>query len=332
MLLARPGGKLFARSKEAGFEAEPFSFFSRFGLLSMGRLAGILRAQGADVLHLHDGDAVSLGVPAAAMLRNALRVVVHRRIASPLRRNALTRWKYSPRRVAAFIAVSKSAEQGLLDFGIPASRIRIVPSGVDLAALDPLADKAGRRQELELGDGFWIGTASTLSPKKNNETFLLAAAQVALKIPESRFLILGDGPERSRLESMAKDLDLGPDRVRFLGHRDDAVRYIAALDLFLFPSISEGSPGALKEAMALEIPVIAANARGNDEIVRSGTGVLVPPHDAEVWADAAFEIFKNRAWAREIAKAGATHIREHFSMEQMALKTAQIYRELPPAG
>lgn len=328
LLLARPEGPLLAKSKEAGLEAEPFRYFSAYGLLSIGRLAGLLRSRGADILHLHDADAVSLGAAAGRMLRGEAKLVVHRRIASPMRKNAVTRWKYDPRHIAAFVAVSKSAEQSLLDFGISPSKIRVIPSGVDTAGLAPLPDKAAARQALGLESGYWIGTVTTLAPKKNNETFLLAAAKILAKIPDARFLIVGDGPERARLEDMAKALNLDPSRMRFLGYQSQATRYTAVLDLFLFPSVLEGSPGAPKEAMALEIPVIAANSRGNDEIVRSGTGVLVPPTDAEVWADAVFELHKNTAWAREMAKAASAHVRENFSMEQMARKTANLYREI----
>lgn len=326
-LLARGRGELIRRVKETGIDSASFDFVFRYGPLAIGRLAGLLREKEARILHIHDGEGVSLGAPAAA-LNPQVKLVVHRRIASPMRNNWLTRWKYSPKRVSAYVAVSESAKKSLLNFGIPEEKIHLIPSGIDLEQLSPVTDRIALRRELNLPEGIWIGTVTTLEAKKNNETFLRAAAQIGEKIPEAKFLLVGDGPQRKQLEGLAFSLGLKPDQFHFAGFQERAARFTAAMDLFLFPSLLEGSPGALKEAMALETPVIAANAPGNQEIVRDRLGILVPPSDAQAYAQTAVLLLQNREEAQKLAKAAAVFVRENFSMKSLVEKTTALYREL----
>lgn len=327
LLLARKRSPLFAKAAAEGLEAQPFDPLSRLGPLSMGRLAGILREAGADILHLHDGDAVSLGLP-AALTNRRLRVVAHRRIASPMRRNPLTRWKYSVKRIAAYVAVSESAKAPLVEFGIPQEKIRLIPSGVDLERIRPPEDRNGLRRELGLEEGTWIGTVTALNPKKNLQTFLRAAARIARELPGARFLVVGEGSERGALEDLARSLLLGRERLRFAAYQEEAWRFAAALDVFVFCSLLEGSPGALKEAMALGVPVVAGNSPGTSEIVADGTGVLVPAAEPDVYADAILHVLGHAPWAREMAARGAERVRSRFSMHQMIERTAALDREL----
>jgi glycosyltransferase involved in cell wall biosynthesis len=331
LLLARPGSELSRRARDAGCEVEAFDFSWPYAPRAILRLRRRLRALGASLLHLHDGTAVSLGVPAGAGLRG-LALVVHRRIASPLRRNPATRWKYAPKRIAAYVAVSESARRSLLDVGVPPAKIHLIPSGLDPRRLAPAADRAHLRAELGLLPGLWLGTACALEPKKNVETFVRAAALLAAQLPEARFLVLGDGPERAQLEGLGARLGLVPKRLRFEGLREDATRWIAALDLFVFPSLREGSPGVVKEAMAVGVPVLAADAPGTREVVAHDTGRLVPPFAADAYAEAALALLEDPAGRAALAARAREHVCRHFDVRLTLERTARLYRELTQAS
>jgi glycosyltransferase involved in cell wall biosynthesis len=328
-LLARPRSELYRR---AGLEPNctrvAFDFRSRYNPLTMIRLCQVLRKSGADVLHLHDSRAIALGVPAASVL--GLRVILHRRISSPVRRNPWSLSVYRARCIAAYIAVSESARSTLLDLPVPTGSTRVIPSGVSDHELMPPAKRRELRRALGMEETTWIGTVGSLDLKKDTATFLRMAGMLKDIQPSWRYLIVGRGPERRRLRTITEELGL-ESFVRFTGHVTDAHRFTAALDAFVFPSLREGSPGAIKEAMSLGIPVIAADSPGTTEVVRPGTGWLVPPRDYRGFASAVLEVMGDSSSTADIAQRARTHVAKNFPIRATIEQTVALYRELGSA-
>ena len=155
--------------------------------------------------------------------------------------------------------------------------------------------------------------------------FLLEAA---VHVPDALFVFAGDGEERSRLEDRARQLHIA-DRVRFLGSRQDVPALLACCDVFVLPSLYEGLPLSVLEAMAAGRPVVATSISGTDEAVVDGvTGLLVPPSDAGALAAALNRVLSDRDLAARLANAGRTAVNEKFSSEIMVRNTAQLYEEL----
>ena len=325
-LLASPRGELYRR---AGLDPTcsriAFDLRSRYNPFALIRLCRILRKCKADVLHLHDSQAIALGVPAATIL--GLRVVLHRRISSPIRRNPCSLRVYRARCIEAYIAVSESARRTLLDLPVAIERTRLIPSGVNTYQIMPSAERFELRRSLDMEETTWIGTVGSLDPKKDIETFIRTAALLAVTHPEWRYLVVGKGPEQARLERVTSELGL-TSKVRFTGHVKDAHRYTAALDAFVFPSLREGSPGAIKEAMSLGIPVIAANSPGTTEVVRPGTGKLALQRDSEAFAAAIESVFAQPTATREMIERARHHVAECFPIRRTIDETVSLYRLL----
>ncbi|HKE02262.1 MAG TPA: glycosyltransferase, partial [Planctomycetota bacterium] len=279
-LVALRDGPCFRAARERALPVEGIKPFFRYDPISIARLSRWIERDEPHVVHLHDGGAAAIGVSAA----NATGVpaIVHRRIASPFRRGWLSGWKRDPSRVARFIAVSEVVASVLREAGIPERAIAVVPSGIDVAAL--ASTRPSPDLERLAPSSPRIATVAKLAPKKGVDVVLEAFARIAREIPEARLLVVGEGPEEAALRAKATGLGL-EGRAVFTGSRSDVPAIVAGLDLFLFGSEREGSPGAVREAMALGVPVVAVAAPGTVEVL-GDAGATVPIGDAAALADA----------------------------------------------
>jgi glycosyltransferase involved in cell wall biosynthesis len=147
-------------------------------------------------------------------------------------------------------------------------------------------------------------------------------------VPNASFAIAGDGPNRAALEAYAASVGVS-DRVRFLGHRQDVPSLLAAADLFVLPSLYEGLPLSVLEAMASGVPVIATGIGGTDEVVRDGeTGTLVPPADPAALAAAIVRTLGDRERASRLALAARALVAREYSVASMVRSVSQLYDAL----
>ena len=142
---------------------------------------------------------------------------------------------------------------------------------------------------------------------------------------------VGDGPLRDRLEETAHAYDLD-DRVRFLGHREDALQLMVASDLVVLPSAYEGLPNVVLEAMRLRKPVVATAAPGTTEVVIDGeTGMLVPIGNPPLLARAIRDVIRDPAMAARFGEAGRASAEARFRTDTMVAQFADLYEELARA-
>ncbi len=219
----------------------------------------------------------------------------------------------------AFIAVAPSHGRYLVEHeGCPAAKVRVIPNGVDLERFRPLPRDEGLRRELGIPGGAPLaGIVAALRPEKNHELFLEAAAWIRRKVPQARFLVVGDGAQRGRLEGLAAELSLS-ESVRFLGTRNDVPAVLSLLDVLVLSSHMEANPVSILEAMACESPVVATAVGSVPESVIDGrTGYLVPPGDAGRIAERVIELFQDPARRAAFGRAGREHVAAHGSSQRM---------------
>ena len=179
--------------------------------------------------------------------------------------------------------------------GLPERKVRIIHNGVDTEAMR--VEDTSVRHELGLDDEHQlVGTLAALRPEKDLETFLHAAALVSGHRPLARFLVVGDGPRRTTLENLARELGL-EHRVVFMGQRTDVAAVLSAMDVFVLTSYTvECFPMALLEAMACSTAAVCTAVGGIPELVDEGvTGYLVPPKDPEALAERLAELLRSPA-------------------------------------
>ena len=182
------------------------------------------------------------------------------------------------------------------------------------------------RRELGIGPGtLLIGTVGRLSPVKGHGQFL-RAAKLILEREDARFLIVGDGPLRGELAISARQLGIDH-ACAFVGSRSDVYDLVAAMDIFVLPSLDEGIPMALLEAMALRVPVVATAVGGVPEVVaHRETGLLVESRDEPGLAAACLELARDPNGARKLAARARRTVEEAFSHEGNGLALVETYR------
>ena len=211
-------------------------------------------------------------------------------------------------------------------------RTEVVVHGVLLDEVRAqLAQRDGAREELGIGaDEIAVGTIANFRAQKDYPNLLAAARSLIDRGWNGRVVAVGQGPLEAEMRALHERLGLG-DRVLLLGQRADAVRVLAACDIFTMASDNEGLPVALMEALALGLPVAATAVGGIPEAVTDGVeGLLVPPKQPEALADAIAKISGDDALRAEMAAAAST-AGARFDIRVAVARIEQIYRDLVPA-
>jgi glycosyltransferase involved in cell wall biosynthesis len=240
---------------------------------------------------------------------------------SSKRRMANRVLSYAPRTV---VAVSADLKRHLVAEGFPDDRVEVIYNGIDVG---PLPDPAARdRVRRELGiadDALVVGTVARLDPVKDFGTLIRAVAERAGR---ETLLVIGDGPERSRLEALAAELN-ATTSVRFVGHREDARDLLAACDLYANSSISEGISLTILEAMAAGLPIVATRVGGTPEIIDATCGRLVPARQPAAIAAALAELGADVGLRKALGRAARHRVEERFTLDRMVREYRDAYFE-----
>lgn len=318
----RAGGALEARLRDARVQAHPIAFRGDLSPLAALALARAIRSFRPEVIHLHDPHAISAGLM-AARLQGGARLVATRRVDFVLR-GSLSRRKY--RSCDRVIAVSRAIASVLEGSGVPASRLRLVYEGVPARAAPPGGAEALAALGVPPGVPV-VGTIAALTEHKDHTTLLEAATLVLARIPEARFIAVGDGELRPALEARAAALGLG-DRWIWAGFRRDVDVLLPRFTVFCLSSQSEGLGTSLLDAMNFGRPVVATAAGGIPEAVEDGsTGRVVPVKDPRALAEALVEVLSNEERREAMGHAGRRRFEERFTVERMVEETLRVYGE-----
>lgn len=227
------------------------------------------------------------------------------------------------------IAVSKSTREFLLaKENIPPQKVALIYNAVDLERFSPGSPEERRRCRQQFG---WpehtpiVLGAGRLRPQKNFPGFLEAAALLSRSLPEVRFVIAGDGPDRADLENLAQKLGLA-NRARFMGFVTRMRELYRASDAFFFPSHFEGTPMAVLEAMASGLPIVASQIDGTAEVLSDGVeAFLVPVEQTQVFAQRLATVLQDRSRAQDLAQRALAKVREEFSAPAMVQQVERLY-------
>ncbi|NOT61091.1 MAG: glycosyltransferase, partial [Acidobacteria bacterium] len=222
--------------------------------------------------------------------------------------------------------------------GFDTRRVKVVANGIDIQKLDAvtLADAQALRAEYGIAPADCvIGTVARFQETKDLPTLVRAFAQLwhAQKSHGGLHLMLiGDGAERARLETLARELNVY-EALIVTGLRHDVPRFLRALDVFALPSLSEGLPGAVLEAMGAALPVVATNIPTLPELVREGeNGFLVNVKDPSALAERLSRLVVDRDLARRFGQVGRKRVERDFSLPAMLQRYERLYAELVASG
>jgi len=254
--------------------------------------------------------------------------VISRRVDFPLKKNYFSRKKYL-RHIDAVIAISEGVKKVLVESGLPAERIEVIPSGIDFTPYkEALASDHLRREFAFAEDDFLVGIVAHLADHKGHKYLIRAAKILKEHTSKIKIIIVGEGPLRMELTKEAKDSGVD-DFVFFLGFREDVPRILSSLDLFVLSSYLEGLGTSIMDAMACHLPVVATRTGGIPEVVTHGeTGLLVPPRNPSSLARAILKLYKDRELTARLGERGYRVVHKKFSSEAMADNVAALYARL----
>lgn len=285
----------------------------------------LLETRQPDLLHthghradiLHAGLARKREIPTVTTVHGSSRMS---------RRTAFYEWLQFRlfRKFDAVVAVSRPLVEDLRGVGVAPERIQLIPNA--WAGSAPLLSRTRARRSLGLpADAFIVGWVGRLIPVKGCDVFLQSLAQLPdLPIVGS---IIGDGPERARLEGLASTLGLD-DRVHFHGSRDRAAELFSAFDAWALSSRSEGTPMVLFEAMAAGVPIIAARVGGVGDVVSEAEAFLFPPEDPPALADRIRRAYSGGAGVENRVRAAARRLGAEFGTDGWTGRHMELYRSL----
>lgn len=305
-------------------------------LRALREVTAIVRAYRPHVVHTHLAKAGAVGRVAARLA--GARVVLH------TYHGTILRGYFGPGRSSLYalveralarlstrvVAITPLQRQELVAIRVaPASRIALVPLGLDLDPFAEPRDQLAARKALGVPTGVpVVGIVARLVPIKDIGTFLRSIVLLRDRVPAIRALIVGDGEERFALEALARELGLG-DAVHFAGFRADMPEVFAACDAVALSSLNEGSPVVLIEALAAAKGVAATAVGGVPDVVRDGvTGLLVPPRDPPALACALARLLAGDGLAARLGSAGALEVRARFHAARLVGDIERLYLEL----
>jgi glycosyltransferase involved in cell wall biosynthesis len=199
-------------------------------------------------------------------------------------------------------------------------------NGIDVGPLPTADDRRASREALGISnDVVLIGTVARLNAVKNLETLIQATAQ--LRTLPASLLIVGDGPERRTLTTLAESLGVVA-KIRFLGHRDDARRWLGACDIYANSSVSEGVSLTILEGMAAGLPIVATRVGGTPEVVDDACGRLVPARSVEGLAGALHELVAAPALRHALGAAARARVERQFTLDRMVATYQAVYERL----
>jgi len=321
-LVCFPKTSLEERAVQLGISVYPIAIWSEMGLISLVRLFFKIRKIRPDILAFNTPKPILMGTLAARFAPVGA-AIVFRRVSFPLRNNFTSRLKYTWG-LDCIVAISRSIKLQLQAGGIPESLVDIIYEGIDL---NPYPTEV-RSEKHQKSAHITVGTVSHLSSEKGLNYLIEAASLIPDVAQRIRFIIVGEGNCRRELEELVHEKGLD-NCFQFLGFRADSHLMMKDFDLFVLPSLSEGLPSAIMEAMANSLPVVGSDVGGIPELIENGhNGLLVPPADPEKLARAIQQLAEDSETLTRMGDRGRQRVEEKFTLERKIEETENLCHTL----
>jgi len=307
--------------------------------IALFRLYRLIKTGHYDIVHTHTGKAGALGRIAARMA--GVPIVIHGlhgTMTSPnpiLDKIYLFLDRFTGRFTDCFISVGEDLKQRYIErkIGDP-SKYKIIHSGMDLDSFYKAGDlpkEAINKKRRELGvtdEAIVIGKVAALEPRKGHKYAVLAAKELVQRYDNIKFLFVGDGWYRSKLEDMVRRNGL-ENGIIFTGYREDIAEVMAAFDVVILTSLWEGLPQVLVQAAAVGKPIVTFAVEGAKEVVKDGVnGFIVPSKDVDSLVGKLEYLLSDPGKARAMGRQGREIIGDQWTVETMQEKTRKLYDEL----
>src|ERR1051326_2913552 len=317
-----PSVEFYERARRGGISVRMVHCRGRADWRAVREIKQDIAEDGIDLVHTHGYKADLYGYFAARGAEKPIVATCHNWLGGTAALGIYNRLdRMVLKRFSAVAAVSESVRERLLKSGMAAEKIKLIGNGIDVAAF-----ACGEALlELREVDRKVIGIVARLDMQKGFQYLLDAVRELAPRFPSLRVVVVGEGPDRGAIEQMIEQNGLR-DKVMLAGKRSDMANVYASMDIFVQPSLNEGLPMTVLEAMAASKPVIATTVGGIPKIVQEEkTGLLVNPGDASALRNAIARLLGDGDLCRRIAAAGHEWVAKNYTAGAMAMQYRALY-------
>jgi len=320
-----PNVEFYERARRRGISVRMVHCRGRADWRAVREIKQYIAEDGIDLVHTHGYKADLYGYFAARGAEKSVVATCHNwlggtaalRIYNRLDRMALKRF-------SAVAAVSDGVRDWLLNSGIREDKIKVIANGIDVEAFA----RGHLLPELRGADHKIIGVVARLDLQKGFQFLLDAVRELAAQFPRLKVVVVGEGPDRGAIEHMIEQKGLR-DKVMLAGERSDMANVYASMDIFVLPSLNEGLPMTVLEAMAAAKPVIATRVGAIPKVIEDGmNGVLVNPRDAAALRDAIAGLLADEDLCRRMAALGHEWVAKNHTAAAMAQQYRAMYDEV----
>ena len=327
MVVCSAGSAMETYCKEKGYYHLAIKKKSSFDPAYAWQLKKAVRRFSPDLMHLHDAHAHTFAVMAATFFGCHVPLVLSRRVDFPVRKGWLSFFKYNHPLVKKIICVSHEIERITAKAIRNPSKLCTIHSGIDSEKFSTGAQGILRSSYQLDKTTKLIGNTSAIADHKDYFTFVDTAELLLESGEKLKFFIIGDGPDRKKIEAYVKEKGLEKE-ILFTGFRKDVAVILPELDIFLMTSKTEGLGTSLLDALAAAVPVVATQAGGIPEIIRQEeTGLLAGIGDAAGLAAATKRLLEQPSLYEQLKANGREYVK-NFSRWETAEKTLKVYREV----
>jgi glycosyltransferase involved in cell wall biosynthesis len=321
-----PNRELFDRAVGKGARAELIDCRGRLDFRGLRQIRKFIRTSSADIVHTHGYKANFYGYVAARCEDRPVVATCHNWLAGGARLALYNRFdRYLLRRFDAVAAVSEAVSEQLISSGVRRERVRVIDNGVDISIV---GQRELERAQPMSRSGQVVGIVGRLDLQKGFRVLLRAISSIRCHFPHLRLLVVGEGPDRKQIEEIVKQLGLSS-LVTFAGAQVEMADVYRSIDIFVLPSLNEGMPMTILEAMAASRPIVATRVGAVPKaILHRQTGLLVEPGDEAGLAEAMKELLSDPDFSRKLGRSARTHVQKHYSAQAMAQKYRELYSDL----
>ena len=320
-----PNVEFYERARRRGISVRMVHCKGRADWRAVRQIEEYIQEDGIEIVHTHGYKADLYGFLAAWRLGKPVVATCHNWVGGT---TALGIYNHLDRlalkKFGALAAVSDEVAQRLLDSGVPAEKIKTIANGIDVQAFEhaqPLPVLSFTNEKV-------IGMVARLDLQKGFEYLLRAVRELCNTFAGLKVVIVGEGPDRQAIEEMVKEYGL-LSNVVLAGQQSDMPAVYAAMDIFVLPSLNEGLPMTILEAMAASRPVVATRVGAISKVINDGeNGLLVNPRDTEGLRNAIASLLANPERCRQMGEKAHDWVSRNYTSEAMALKYRQLYDEI----
>jgi glycosyltransferase involved in cell wall biosynthesis len=322
---------LIQRAKELGIQVEVVAVSSTFDGNAVKALRTILRDRTIHILHTHDFKSTLYGMLSSINMSVKRVATVHGSVkhSFKIRTSLFLEEQILRYMFDRAIAVAEDIQLQLRRKGFREEQVRLIPNGIDLSLFDSQLPTVGKQDSRGVNKGAPVfGVVGRLVSDKGHVVFLNALARIKQNHRKVRALIVGSGPLREEIQNEIRHLGL-EESVVLCGVRDDMPAVYRQIDCIVIPSLREGLPYVLLEAMANKIPVVASRVGDIPRLIWHGeTGYLVPPENVDELQKHMMMVLENPDLSAKLAESGYRLVREGFSATRMVKEVEGVYELL----